>query len=291
MNYLISNQDCEIVSAQKFVVKANVPYIISDLKNETISCKYLSVNQDICCMDINFEKAYSGVVNTDKVFAVRNNKDSFCFLFFPSWSKQDFRCFEFLSKQVFVLIGENLIVNYGDRQLFKEKLSGITFKDFQIIDGLCYIYFGGDRNFLICFDKDKLIWADFYDEYNCTDDERQFLRHMNDSLNHGKVLNLKGQKVEQYLVYLDDYEMNLKPDFVALIFMDCFIAGNFNYCLKLLDDKISLNNAEDIKNFFPDCDSYFPLNACSVVLFKKNALVGICDFEINGDKICNIIVR
>ena len=56
-----------------------------------------------------------------------------------------------------------------------------------------------------------------------------------------------------------------------------------------MKQQLSLNE-KTAKQFFPEFDSYFPLNSTTMALIKKNALVGICEFEIVDDKIVNIIV-
>ena len=71
--------------------------------------------------------------------------------------------------------------------------------------------------------------------------------------------------------------------------MDCVVAGNFKYCANLVEKSLGFDE-KTAKQFFPEFDSYFPLNSTTMALIKKNALVGICEFEIVDDKIVNIIV-
>ncbi len=290
MNYLVSNFDFKI-KGQKEVLKANVPYCVYELSDELSNCELQQKFRQWQYFDINFYEIFSFVATYQYVNLISFKQDKICFLNFPFNNEQDFRSFEFLNNPVNVFIDKKLIINFKDKQLVNIEIDNLAFDRFYVDEDICFIYFKGTRQFLVCFDKDKLIWADFFDEYNSAKGEKQFLKHLHDGLNHGRVLSLKEGKSDKYLVYLDDFEMNLKPEFVALVFMDCFAAGNFNYCVNLLDKSIAPQNAKDIKNFLPEFDRFFPFGEKVVVLFKKNALVGICEFEIVEDKIVNIILN
>ncbi len=302
MNYLVVNDDCVLNLDKSVTLKANVPYLVTDLEDKPILC--LSKNQTP--IYTNFYALFLGFATKDNCSVdkscgckfgencrgqlVQNGADKYLFLFFSGICRQDFRCFEFNGKQVFVLLGERLMINFAGKQVVNIEVAGIEFSHFEIENDFCFIFFEGQRKFLVVLNKTNLVWADFYDEYNASKGERQILKHLCDGLNHGRVLNLKDSKDETYLVYLDDYELQLKPKFVALIFMDCLLAGNYKYCSALADKDLKFDEI-NLKQFFPEFDSYFPLNATSVVMFKKNALVGICDFEIVEDKIINITIK
>ncbi len=302
MNYLIVNVDCELNLDKPIKLKANVPYQLTDLEDRPVLC--LGKNQTP--LYTNFYALFLGFATKDKFSVdkncgcdlgnncngqlVQNGADKYLFLFFACKCEQDFRCFEFDNKQIYVLLGERLMVNFAGKQVVNKQVEGIKFSHYEIENDCCFIFFEGQRNFLVVLNKTDLVWADFYDEYNAAKGEQQILKHLCDGLNHGRVLNLKDGKDETYLVYLDDYELHLKPKFVALIFMDCLAAGNYKYCASLVDASLKFDEA-NIKQFFPEFDSYFPLSATSVVMFKKNALMGICDFEIVDDKIINITIK
>lgn len=305
MNYLVVNEDCELCLEKSIQLKANVPYQLTDLQDEFVCC--LAKNKTI--MYTNFYAIFAGLATKNNILAgkfcgsvcegnmglgqnqlVQYGADKYLFMFFAGKSKQDLRCFKFDDKQVFVLVGEKLIVNIDTAQLVNADVCNIEFSHYEIENEFCCIFFEGAKNYLVVLNKAGLVWADYYDEYNAAKGEKQILKHLCDGLNHGCVLSLKDNKAETYLVYLDDYELHLKPKFVALIFMDCLLAGNYKYCAALLSENLKFD-ASSLKQFFPEIDSYFPLNASSVVLFKKNALVGICDFEIADDKIVNITIN
>lgn len=288
MNYLISNCDCNICDIPNISIKANVPYKVEDVENKIC-----------CCVANNAEPLYVNFYESYSHFATSNYKnltcfewksDRYLFLTFHNFEGCDLRSFEFSGKQISVMCSKNIVVNMGEKQLVNMNVKDIKFSHYETDKDNCYIFFVGKRNFLVAFNKDKLLWADYYDEYNSDKEERQILKHLNDGLNQGKVLSVKAGETETYLVYIDDYEMNLKPDFIALIFMDCVVAGNFKYCVNLVEKSLGFDE-KMAKQFFPEFDSYFPLNSTTIALIKKNALVGICEFEIVDDKIVNIIVN
>lgn len=300
MDYLVVNKDCVLCLEKPTKLKANVPYQLTDLQDEYVLC--LCQNQ--ICAYTNFYALFAGAVTKTDVLVDKNcdgvenvyqkslvqiGANKYLFMFFSYKNEQDFRCFEFAGKQVFVLLGKNLIVDFAGAQLVNKNVGEIVFSHYEIENDFCCIFFEGQRQFVVVLNKNDLVWADFYDEYNVADGEKQILKHLCDGLNHGRVLNIKDNKSETYLVYLDDNELHLKPKFVALIFMDCLLAKNYKYCSTLVCENLKFDQ-DGLKQFFPEFDAYFPLNANSVVLFKKNALVGICDFEIVDDKIANIIV-
>ena len=73
------------------------------------------------------------------------------------------------------------------------------------------------------------------------------------------------------------------------MFLDCLRVGNFNFCNSMLSDSIKQEDSKNIKTFFPEFDDYYPIEDNIVILFKKNAPQGKFKFELNLDKIENII--
>lgn len=307
MNYLVSSVDCELnffevqsksnccgeqanfapskIILSKILLKSYVPYSVQEIDNQIAMCVAKNKNT----FYINFYEAFNGFATAKNFARVKFGCDNFLFLFFQNEIEPDFRTFKFSTKQVLISLQKELTICVDEKQVVHKSVENIKFSHYEIEGQICYIFFEGKKNFLVCLKNDELVWADYFDEYNCEKDERQILKHLNDGLNHGRVLSVKQNEVEKYLVYLDDYEMNLKPEFLALVFMDCLKAENYKYCLNLVDKSICFNK-DNIKEFFPEFDEYFPFNATTIALFKKNALVGICEFEIVDDKIVNIIL-
>lgn len=296
MYYLISNCDCKICDVN-VDLKANVPYCLAELDNKDMCCLteranplYINFYEEYLCFATKKYNLANYPIGQNQLVCFEHGVDKYLFIFFYKTSEPDFRCFEFLNKQIFVANFGKLIINYDGEQIVNKRITNIAFSHYEIEGEFCYLFFAGVRNYVVVLNKSGLVWADYYDEYNCEKEERHILKHMQDCLNHGKVLSIKQNKTETYLVYLDDYELKLKPEFLALVFMDCLVAENYKYCAKLVDKNLNFDE-KTIKEFFPDFDSFFPMSAKSVALFKKNALVGICDFEILDDIIVNIIIN
>ena len=134
-----------------------------------------------------------------------------------------------------------------------------------------------------------MCFADYYDECNEGENEKIFMCKIGDILNHGLVFSLKGKETENYLVYLDNEELNLKNEFLPFVFLDCLKVGNYKYCNNLLCEEMKIENEKEIKDFFPQFDFYYPINNKQFILINKNTLTGIYDFEIENNKIVNIM--
>lgn len=285
MNYIIADFDCEILGDGVHKLKANVPYVVNDVCNMPLTCVGENAK-----FNINLYECLHGFATLKNCTLVNFKMERYLFLFGETHCDVDVRLIEFEKKMILIHLSGKLIVDYADKQIVNMPVTGIKYSHYEIKNGVCFIFFDGDCKFLVALNCDGLLWADYYDEYNVEKDEKIILKHLRDSLNHGKAMSFNLDKTEPFLVYLDDYEMNLKPEFTALVFMDCLKAGNLNYCEKLLGDNFKCDKNALLK-FFPEFDNFFPLNALTVVLFKKNALVGICSFEIVEDKIENIIIN
>ena len=197
------------------------------------------------------------------------------------------------------MLDKNLVsVNLGDK--LKIIINGnvqeeifapnIEYQGCETIQDLAILYFTGERKFVLIIKKDKLQQAMFYDEYNKKEQERWFLCRLNDGLNHGKVVHISGQNVDNYLVYLDENNLNLQDKFVANIFLDCVASGNFKYCNSLLCEELKQEKEDKIKSFFNEFDWFCCVEENVFALIKKNTLAGIYKFEINNLQVQNIIM-
>ena len=168
-------------------------------------------------------------------------------------------------------------------------MEDISYSHFEHDGEFLLIYFEGKRNFIVVIYKNQLKCASFYDECNINKSEKLFLCKLKDCLNHGRVFKIANNYFEEYLVYLDEFELNLKHRFVVAVFLDCLLAKNFKYCNNLLCEDIKQKESKNIELFFPSFDYYFEADENVYILIKKNALAGIYKFEINNLTITNII--
>jgi len=245
-----------------------------------------------------FKKEYPFCVNFLEIFANKNcpfaecveiENNTFIFLLPQFRLETNFIAFKVLNKDFCLSVSNNLFLTIDGEVLLDKQLNAqLKFSHYEQIGEYCLIYLNGDKKFVIITKNNEMLFADFYSEINTENGNRIFLNRLNDSLNHGKVASLKNKKFETYLVYLDNNELKMKNDFTFLIFLDCFMAGNFNYCNNLLADDIKQKNVENIKLFFTSFDFYIPFNNI-VFTFKKNTLAGVYKFELNNNRIENII--
>lgn len=197
--------------------------------------------------------------------------------------------FNYQNKKVEISLSDKLNIVVDGENVLSKQVKDITYSHFQIVGTLCLIYFEGGRKFLVVLDGKKVKFADFYDEVNVDGENLLFLHRLHDSLNHGRVAEIKNKKFESYLVYLDDNELKLRDEFCPMVFLDCAMAGNLKYCNSLLNDSIRQEDEKLIKNFLPEFEDFYPINERKFILLNKNTLAGIYEFETVDCKIENII--
>lgn len=276
MKYLIPKFDCKLVGEREFDLYKNVQYKIQNvtsfyLTNQSGELFYINLNDNENVMHINYE-------NNDYYFL-------FNLKTYVSFSIS----ITFKNEAYILTLNNNVVLTLNGKVLCESNNSNLKFSHFEVNNDFCYLYFLGKRNFVIILKDKKVVFSDYYDECNILENERYYMCKLYDSLNHGKVCCIKGNEVETYLVYLDDFDLNLKDEFVSYIFLDCLLAGNYNYCNKLLATELKLEDATDIINFFEDFDDYYPIGNNTFILHKKNTLSGICKFEVCNKAISNIV--
>ncbi len=227
--------------------------------------------------------------NPDIVEKLDLNSNTFVFL--NKYTPQETYVFSLKvkNKQYFLSVGNKLTISSDNGIICDLEINkNIQFSSFEEIGERVAFYFEGKRKYVVIVSGEKLEYANYYDEVNFGDGEYLFMTRLQDCVNHGKVAKISDGKFEQYLIYLDDYEMKMKSEFVHLVFMDCLLVGNFKYCNELLDLGIKQKNEAKLKDFFEEFDDYIPFDRL-VFLFKKNTLAGVYEFIVNGLKIENII--
>lgn len=280
MNYLISTFNGYIFSNKIFEVFSFVKYKF-DLKENEKAIAFLKDNSNPFVLDLKNQ--------CENVLKVRVGFDNFYFLFSNSCSNFFSTSFNFKNKTISISLSSKLMISIDGMLKCSENVDNLSYSHFELLNDLCLIYFTGKRDYVVIFKEDELCFASYYDECNIKDNEKYFMCKLNDSLNHGKVCEIKDKEVNSYLVYLDNEELNLKEEFLPLVFIDCVKAGNFKYCNALLSDNLKMKNEKDIKTFFPEFDLCYPTDERKIILINKNTLAGIYAFEVQNNLIINII--
>lgn len=277
MNYLISTFGCYVFDKEFVQVCPHVKYEIS---NE--SSPFLVAPESSPPFILNFNNPSKNVLK------VKFKSDNYFFLFKEGSSNFFSTSFKYNNNKVDVVISSMLCISVDGELICEKNVENLKFSHFEVFQNLCLIVFEGERNFIVVLKDKQVLFCEYYDECNSKDDEKYFLTKLQDSLNHGLVFEIKKNETSKYLVYLDDEELKLKQPFVAMVFLDCVKAGNFKYCNELLDENIKLSAPENIKEFMPEFDYYYPISYNTMILIKKNTLAGIYTFEIENCKISNI---
>lgn len=284
MIFLISSKDCCINIDNCVEIKSGARYELSTIEN-----KYLEVIDRasgrvfaINFYDVIFNKHKNQYIKT---FRIKN--DIYCFLNLCT-------CEYNLSINVFesilsIQISNEISIDYNNDKKIVRFTSYIKFSHIEYFGKIIAIFFEGDRSFVIILNKETLLYCDYYDEINLQEKEMSLLTKLHDSVNHGRVVKIEKEKIETFLVYLDDYEMCLRSELCVEVFLDCVIAGNFKYVQNLLDESL-VDKIEDLKSFFDGITSFYPINKTQCVCIKKDATVDIFQFEFQNNKIMNIIV-
>lgn len=280
MNYLVSVFDCVVTGEQNFSVLKNVKYKLIDYNEKALT---VISKQNI------FPFVFDLSDKCKNIIKVKHKTDNYYFLL-PTFYND---CFctkiNYKSKDVIISISSKITITLEGNIICESFVENVTYSHYETIGDLCLIYFCGVRNYLVVIKENELCFANYYDECNVNENEKYFMCKLYDSLNHGLVCEIKNKECTSYLVYLDNEEMNLKQDFVCHVFLDCVKATNYKYCNELLNENLKVKDEKIIGSFFPQFDYFYPLEENVFVLINKNALAGIYSFEIDNNKISNII--
>lgn len=279
MNYLISTFDCLIFDETITNLKANAKYKINDMN---IKSGLIVDKQNHTSYVLDFHQANRNIIK------VNMGVNNYYFLFKVCHNEFFTTNIDYQSKKISISLFSKLFITINGVLKCEQNVENLIYSHFEIENDFCFVYFKGERNFVVVIKDDEVCFSNYYDECNITENEKLFMCKLNDALNHGLVFNVKGKESETYLVYLDNEELNLKNEFLPFVFLDCVKAGNFKYCNNLLCDEMKIENENEIKNFFSEFDFYYPIEKNKFVLTNKNTLAGIYAFDIENNKISNI---
>lgn len=277
MNYLISSFDCIMFANEIYEIKSNVKYEIE--KDESNISLIFSNDTHPFVFDFR---------ENENVLIVKSELDCYYFLFPKTTNDFLSTRFKYTNFEIEISLLRSLKITASGVLICEKNVENLKFSHYETFKDYCLIYFNGRRNFVVILKNDQVCFADYYDECNILDNERWFMKKLYDSLNHGMVCKIEEKDFSTYLVYLDEYEMCLKPYFVANVFLDCVLSGNFNYCNNLLCEDLKLKDVTEIKNFFPKFDYFYPIDQNKFILINKNTLAGIFEFCIDNVQVTNI---
>ncbi len=282
MKYLISKFHCVVYGEEKYELFPNVKYTVERCDNEPILV--VGFNSEIpFAINLNDECI------KQQVTKVCRGRDTYYFLNAQYCMPTSISNFKYANQQINVSVSTELIINVDGETILSKKVTNITYSHYEVIGDNCIIYFEGIRKFVCIIKEKQVLFSNYYDEINVDGEDRYFMHRCCDSLDHGIVCAIQDKKVDNYPIYLDDNELNMKEKFTCSVFLDCVRAGNLKYCKSLLDDDLSIQDEKKIKDFFPIFDDFYLLNENEAVLFEKDTLAGICEFEVKNSKIINII--
>ena len=277
MNYLVPLFNCFVGPDYLSQLNAGAKYQCDEFKNEKF---FLLKNGDV----------YPQVISADSknVVKVKFKKDNYFFIMETNSNTHLFSSWIFKDKTICLTLSEKMFVSIDGEILIEENVGGLKYSHHSIEKEFCFIFFEGERNYVVCLKSNEVVFSSYYDECNIKENEKYFMCRLNDLLNHGNVFHIKGEEFVQYLVYLDNESLNLKCEFLPMLFFDCLKAGNLKYCNSLLGDDLKFEDENQIKEFFSEFDFAYPIDALNVVLIKKNTLAGIYSFQIENNFIVNI---
>lgn len=273
MRYLIPTFDCAV--EEKCLIK-NCCYEIENFSNKNL----IVYNKNSFPTIINLK-------NNFNLTKIEYKFNEYYFLFGNPENDNGIFMFKYQNKQAIVCLFKTLTISLDGKTILNQAISGIIYSHFEIKNQFCFIYFCGKRNFVVVLNGENVEFCSFYDEVNILENEFYFMCRLFDCLNHGKVFHIKEKIVDNYLVYLDDFDLNLKPEFVGCVFLDCVLAGNLKYANNLLCESLKQKNENVLKEFLPEFDFYYPISKTEFILFKKNTLAGILIFNMSGCEILN----
>jgi len=278
MNYLISRFNCFLFE-NNIEIKKDVKYKFNLINKNFL---FFGFNNEIP-LNINFFNLNRNILKfnygNDSYFIINSIKvcESCCFKV------------KHLGQEFFITLSSCLNICTDKENLLNIDVADISFSHTEKLGNILLIHFLGIKNFVVIIENSKVLIASYYDEYNETESEKTFMLKLRDCLNHGRVFKIINNKYEEYLVYLDDYDLKLNSRFLVYTFLDCLLAKNYKYCNNLLNENVKQKDSRNISNFFSEFDYYIELEQNVFALIKKDTLSGIFKFETNNLNIDNII--
>lgn len=275
MNYLCSTFDCcvfekeykKIKSYAWYEIETNSPIVVF-VENSPFLFDLKSPNKNVLEIKLGMDNLYIlKKINTQQNQFVATKVDG---------------------KNFSISCGENLFVAIDGKAILNTNCSFLSFGEIKQTKSAVVILFEGDRKFFVATKQDKLLFADYYDKFKFSKSEFQFMKIEHDSLNHGTVFEISDDDAKKSLIYLDDFELNMKPEFAPNVFLDCLKVGNLKYCLNLLSSDLKQTGESGVKNFFPKFDDYLCFDDFYFLL-QKNTLAGVFKFQVSKNEISNII--
>lgn len=280
MNYLISKFDCVIFFDKKLKIEKNILYEFENYEKQ----EFLVVgNGEFVPFVFDMSKPCINVKSCQL------NGDSYYYICPEKIVGTHIVSIKHKTNEILIEYSSKVFIDINGNRVFEKEIDNIQYSHYEEFGDFCLAFF--DQNFVVVIRDNEVKFCSRYFECNKTEDEYYFLEKLFDSLNHGRVCHIKQKEIEEYLVYLDNEELNLKSAFVANVFLDCVLAGNFKYCNKLLAEELQQTNEKEIAIFFPEFDDYFPIKENEIMLIKKNAPQGIYKFEIANSLIQNITIQ
>ena len=279
MKYLVSKFMCVLHAGSNTYIEPNVKYQIED---EDGSVLVSGFNNEIpFFLDVRAEQK--------NALKIKYIQDEYIFLFCENFYKTFCGNIMFDKTNICISLSSHLIISINGKVELDEVVQVLEYSFYEKIGTMCVIYFKGIRNYIVIIEDEKVKVASYYDECNISEEEKYFMCRCGDFLNHGKVYHIANKKIENYLVYLDECELNLQEEFVPMVFLDCVIVENLKYCNALLCKELKQKEEQNIKLFFPQFDYYYPIDNETFILINKNTLAGIYKFEVKNCLIENII--
>lgn len=285
MNYLIVKKDCVFLE-NKLILYSGAKYILEEIDNK----EHLLISKDsgeVFCLNfyevIYKNKKYSFVenlkVDKDNYIVVSLSKD---------YLTHNFQL-EVFKKNLSVFITDKISINFNNEILNIEKENNVLFSCIEYFGKIAIVFFEGERNFAIVIKEDEILFSNYYDEINIGKENCTLMSKHKDSLNHGTVVNIEKDQFESYLVYLDNYDLNLKSQFCICVFLDCILSGNFVYIKNLLNENLK-NEQDSLKEFLVDIKEFYPIEPTKSFVIKKDARLDILEFDIDNLQIQNIFI-
>ena len=273
MKYLVSKCDYRLIGGDE--IKCGVKYIFEErflhIVGEDNIPRYVDSDRGDCVVRVN--------VDGDEYYFLDLNIDNKC----------STAVFKYQNNIIAVSILDRLSIVCNGEVLLYEDIRGVEYSHFEISHEKCFIYFKGIRDYVVILKGREVLANTYFDEYNEESGERYYLYRLHDSLNHGRVYHVSDKGCEDYLVYLDEEELNLNEELVGEVFLDCVMSGNLKYANQMMMEDIRQDDPNRIKSFFKEFDYYYPISREKFVLTKKNTLAGIYQFQYSNLEISNII--
>ena len=155
--------DCFLLDDELIHLKANAKYKVVE-RGTKCGIVFGLKNEIPFVLDLKHQ--------TDNILKVSLDRDDYYFIFPTKFNSFFTTKFLFQGKEVVISLSHKITVTLDGVLICEQNVENLNYSHYEINKNMCFIYFNGDRNFVIILKDESLCFADYYDEFNEHENEK-----------------------------------------------------------------------------------------------------------------------